>query len=141
MKANSVKALTLAAVCAAAGSALPITAAPSSGQSSSSNRMSSQSSASATSSDRRIDFGKPVRFVKNAFTREDAQQSDRSMSRSSDRDSSSTHFWNRNDDNGHARSWSKDHSASRDEKMKKEEKQGFFTRLMNWRPFNRDRDQ
>lgn len=117
MKLKPLTSLCTAAAFAAAALALPLTAAPR-------NEMSTKKTETTATTDRKIDFGKPVRFVKNTFSRD---KDEKSLKREdSKRNDGSTQFWNRD---------SKDESMKKDQK----DKDGPLSRLLNWRPFDRDR--
>lgn len=135
MKPYTFTSLVSTAVFAAAALALPLTAAPKDDLSSGYTQAQSGATASASISDRRIDFGKPVRFVKNTFTRDkdstsvkrdDSERRGATQLRKQDEKRKSLNpFWN---------------SESEQKSMKKDKKEGPLSRLLNWRPFNRDRD-
>eukprot|EP01031_Cornospumella_fuschlensis_P008960 gene8960-11017_t len=144
MKTHPFISLGTAAAFVVGALALPLTAAPKSDEANSSRKQirsgaSTMSSGSQTQADRKFDFGMPGRFVKKTFTRDD---DNRSMNRNNDRNDSrsqwrndskrgdgSTRFWNKDADNKSDRAWNRD---SRDERMKKDEKEGFLSRMLDW---------
>ncbi|HYF37228.1 MAG TPA: hypothetical protein VD994_18145 [Prosthecobacter sp.] len=135
MKTQSFKPLLIVAACAA--TAVPLAAAPGDDTRSVSSSSNSNTEARSSQSDRRIDFGKPVRFVRNTFSRDDDRDS-KSLNQPQ-REEGKTQFWNRDDDKD--RSWGRDDRRN-DQTMKKEEKKdGFFSRMLSWRPFKRDGDR
>jgi hypothetical protein len=159
MKSKFLQTLTAAAVCAVAAAAVPTEAADQPSGSTIKNRDSrsgSEAAANASStSDRRLDFGKPVRFIRNSFSR-DNDQNDSGAGMNRERSEEGRGLWRSNDDRDQDRSalrrenrderdsnrlWDRGSDKREEQGMKKEEKQGLFSRILSWRPFSRDRDR
>jgi hypothetical protein len=160
MKPHIFKTLAAVTACVVAAAALPAVAADQPSGSTLKNRDSRSGSEitqdRTAAQERRLDFGKPVRFIRNTFSRDDDQSGreagmnrpEREESRAERRSQqpedqrSGMSGRDRGDERNQRGLWNRGQDRNDREEVKKEdEKQGFFSRLLSWRPFNRDRDQ